>query len=185
MKLNNTLRICLIAAGAVAVAGGAVIAMEPELAKIHKKIEADYDNVEHIDGDEFGALDPDNTIVFDVRKVSEFEVSHLDGAIQVDPSIKPKDFIEQYGQAVEGKTVVFYCSVGRRSSNLAERVDAVLAEQGNTESYNLIGGVFQWHNEDRSLTNIEGSETNAIHPYNNHWGRLISDKSAIRYKPED
>ena len=184
MKLKTPARVAIAVGAAGLLVGGAVIAMEPELAKIHKKIVKDYDNVEHIDADAYQSLDAEKTVVFDVRKQSEFDVSHLDGAIRVDPNIKANEFIEQFGEQVEGKTVVFYCSVGRRSSMLAERVDNVLAEQGNTKSYNLIGGVFQWHNEDRPLTSINGNATDAVHPYNNFWGRLITDKSSIRFKPD-
>ena len=184
MTLSITARTLLTAGTIFMISAGFAEAQQAELTKIHKKIERDYKNVEHINADEFETLDPETTIVFDVRKRSEYAVSHIDGAIRVNPSIRAKDFIEQYGDEVSGKTVVFYCSVGRRSSNLAERVDSKLADQGVTESYNLIGGVFQWHNEDRTLMSQTGTETNAIHPYNNRWGKLISEKSAISYKPE-
>lgn len=161
-----------------------MIAMEPELAKIHAKIASDYQSVEHIDADAFETLTPEDTIVFDVREPGEYNVSHIAAAHQVDPSIDADEFLELYGDDLKGKTLVFYCSVGRRSSLLAERVDEVVEATGAEASYNLIGGVFQWHNEDRPLMTGSAEETTAIHPYNSHWGRLIKDKSAISYAPQ-
>lgn len=183
MEFSLLQKMILGGAIAILVAGGVVVAMEPELTKIHKKIEAKYASVEHIDGDDYTKLDPSQIVVFDVRERSEFDVSHLDGAVQVDPGISADAFAEQYKEQLNGKTVVFYCSVGRRSSKLADRVDGVLAQNGASASYNLIGGLFQWRNEERSLMSQAGGTTDAIHPYNAFWGRLIEDKSAIRYRP--
>ena len=183
MEFSLLQKMILGGAIAILVAGGVVVAMEPELTKIHKKIEAKYASVEHIDGDDYAKLDPSQIVVFDVRERSEFDVSHLDGAVQVDPGISADAFAEQYKEQLNGKTVVFYCSVGRRSSKLADRVDGVLAQYGASASYNLIGGLFQWRNEERSLMSQAGGTTDAIHPYNAFWGRLIEDKSAIRYRP--
>ncbi|MEL7517683.1 MAG: rhodanese-like domain-containing protein [Pseudomonadota bacterium] len=176
-----SLRTLLIAGAAVLVAGGAVIAMEPQLSKIHKRIEADYADVSHIEAETFAALNDSDVVIFDVREPAEFAVSHIEGAIQVDPGIKPEAFATLYGDKLSGKTAVFYCSVGRRSSALAERVADVLPETGAAASYNLVGGLFQWRNDSRPLTTMGGAPTDAIHPYNNHWGRLIEDKTAITY----
>lgn len=184
MTLSKTMTFLLITGVVTLSAGSAIVAMEPELGKIHRKIVSDYQHVEHIDGQGFEALDPSELVVFDVREPAEFDVSHLEGAIQIDPGIRPEAFMDQFGDAISGKTIVFYCSVGRRSSNLAERLDTVLAANGNDASYNLTGGLFQWHNEDRPVMTETGGTTRAIHPYNNHWGRLIDDKAAISYRPE-
>ena len=118
-----------------------------------------------------------------MRRASEFDVSHLEDAVQIDPGISAADFSEQYKDEINGKTVVFYCSVGRRSSRLAERVDTVLTENNAAASYNLIGGLFQWSNDGRSMMSPTGQSTNAIHPYNPYWARLIENKSVIQYRP--
>ena len=169
--------------GTILSLGSGAVAKEPRLTKIHEKIEKNYTSVDHISATDFSNLDRENTVVFDVRRVSEFSVSHLEGAIQIDPEMSAAAFSEQYKDKVNGKTVVFYCSVGRRSSRLAERVDAVLAENDAAASYNLIGGLFQWSNDGRSMVSPAGQSTNAIHPYNLYWGRLIENKSAIQYRP--
>jgi len=158
----------------------AIHSTEPELAKIHKEIQVNFQSVEHIDASNYSDLDTDNLVVFDVREPDEFAVSHLDGAIQIDPAISPAEFSEQYEDILRGKTAVFYCSVGWRSSDVAQRLSSTLTNQGVAASYNLIGGLFQWHNEERPLMSESGSKTEAIHPYNSFWGRLIDDQSAIQ-----
>ncbi|MGI9286884.1 MAG: rhodanese-like domain-containing protein [Pseudomonadales bacterium] len=170
-----------VAAVVLAIAAGDVVAMDPALEKIQRDIEKRHQNVRHIDADEFSSMNKDNVVVFDVRKEAEYNVSHLDGAIRVDPDIKPADFITQHSDRLEGKTAVFYCSVGRRSSLLASRVIDLVGSKHARESYNLEGGLFHWRNEKRSLMS-HGKTTTFIHPYNIYWGRLIKDKEAIRYR---
>jgi len=157
--------------------------MEPELDKIHDEIEASFDLVEHINADEFLALDPTQIVVFDVREPNEYAVSHLAGAVQIDPSIDANSFVDEYKDLLPGKTAVFYCSVGWRSSQLAQRVDEVLADEGVLRSFNLTGGLFKWHNEARPLMSRTKEVTNSIHPYDSMWGKLIEDKTSIDYGP--
>lgn len=167
---------------ATAFAAADLFAMEPALEEIQRDIEKRYQNVRHIDADEFVLLNKENVVVFDVRKQTEYNVSHLKGAIRVDPGIKSADFIGRHADRLKGKTVVFYCSVGRRSSQLAARFSDLLESANARESYNLEGGLFHWRNEERPLMS-HGQATTFIHPYNVFWGRLIEDKEAIRYRP--
>lgn len=171
-----------VAVVVLTIAAGDVIAMEPALEKIQRDIEKRHPHVRHINADEFSSLNKDNVVIFDVRKEAEYNVSHLDGAIRVDPDIKPAEFIGRHGDRLEGKTAVFYCSVGRRSSLLAARVIDLVQTKHAKGSYNLEGGLFHWRNENRPLTR-HGQTTTFIHPYNIYWGRLIKDKEAIRYRP--
>ena len=126
---------------------------------------------------------PDHKIVlFDVRENSEFAVSHIKGAIRVDPGIWTYDFIERYGQNVDGKTVIFYCSVGVRSSKLARASQRQLVKLGAINVYNLEGGIFNWHNLDMPLVNHNGP-TRYVHPYNSKWGKLLNRHKYVSYKP--
>ncbi len=152
-----------------------------KLASIHKEIVADYAQVEHINADEFLAMNADELVIFDVRESKEYSVSHLEGAIRVDPDISVEDFEQKYAAKLNGKTAVFYCSVGRRSSKLAARVDDVVDQYGATAAYNLTGGVFRWRNEQRPMMSRTNQVTDKIHPYNWYWSRLIKDKKAIQY----
>lgn len=56
--------------------------------------------------------------MFDVREPEEFEVSHIQGAIQFMADIDTIEFIEDYGDLLEGQQAIVYCSVCQRSSKL-------------------------------------------------------------------
>ncbi len=157
------------------------MANDSVLTKIHNKIIKRYANIEHVEAANLEQWNADDVVIFDVREKSEYDVSHIDGAIQVEPDINSDSFIEEYSDLLRGKTVVFYCSVGRRSSGLLSRIAPQLKQQGIEQSYNLTGGIFRWHNEDRAVFK-GGNSTPYIHPYNFYWGRLIEDKKAIKYK---
>ena len=90
---------------------------QTELEKIHQKIIEDHEQVEHVSAEEFIEMETAGAdiIIFDVRKKSEFAVSHLQNAIRLDPGTKADEFEQLYGEQLQGKTVVFYCSVGRLS----------------------------------------------------------------------
>jgi rhodanese-related sulfurtransferase len=121
-------------------------------------------------------------VVFDVRTPQEYAVSHLPGAIHVDPGMSARDFLEQYGGEIKGKTAVFYCSVGVRSSRLAEKVDEGLKRRGATAVDDLAGGVFAWHGEGRPLVDAKGP-TDFVHPYDATWGRLLARPELARTAP--
>ena len=161
-----------------------VLALSFNLETIQNDLEKQYDNISHIDGNNFSKLNHEKTIVFDVREQHEFDVSHLPQAIQVDPEISNQSFISNYKEQVTGKNIVFYCSVGQRSSVLASRLKTSLIEQGATKVYNLKGGIFRWSNEKKELIQNK-KPTQFIHPYNPLWGLLLDDKKAIRFQPEN
>ena len=156
---------------------------KPQLTKLHESIETTYRNVAHIDAQIFSKLNTDKLVVFDVREPNEFADSHLAGAVLVDPNISALEFERSYGDTLEDKTVVFYCSVGKRSSALAAALSEVLIDNGASNSYNLIGGIFQWRNDSRPLVQANGIATTKVHPYNKYWARYISNKKAISYSP--
>jgi len=158
------------------------LAFGDSLADIHENLKERY-NIEHISNDQFTQMAPSDTVVFDVRKPVEYAVSHIDGAIRVDPGIKPEDFFSQYGKRLNGKTSVFYCSVGRRSSKLLSEVNDQLPDYGAKNAYNLEGGIFKWHNDQIDLVRNEKS-TRDVHPYNLYWSRLLENRSFIEYSVE-
>ncbi len=151
------------------------------LERIHTVIEQDYPSVLHISPAQFSKLKLGEVVVFDVREPEEFDVSHLEGAIQVMPDIDPGDFIEDYGDLFNGKHVIFYCSVGRRSSELASKLAGAPAENGAIASFNLTGGVFDWVNQGRLLSDLKQQKTTKVHPYNDYWGKLVNDNSKLSY----
>jgi len=123
-----------------------------------------------------------SAVVFDVRTPAEYEVSHLPGAVHIDPNMSTSAFLERYGDSVKGKKVVFYCSVGVRSSALAERVAAGLKARDATAVDDLAGGIFAWHGERRALVDAKGP-TDFVHPYDSTWGRLLARPELARTAP--
>ena len=145
-----------------------------ELDDIHQSIEKKYTKVQHIDGQTLSELKQSGVLIFDVRKPKEFEVSHLTNAIQVDPDISESDFMNLFENDLKGKIAVFYCSVGRRSSELISRL---ANHEKHTKMVNLEGGIFKWTNKNMPVKGV------GVHPYNWYWSRLIDDKDKILYSP--
>ena len=101
--------------------------------------------------------------LLDVRTPEEFAVSHLRGAVRVDPDQPDLDAVPR-----DGRPVVVYCSVGWRSGALGAR----LLERGHERVFNLEGGLFGWANAGRPVW-AEGSRAAKVHPYDDEWGRLL------------
>ena len=116
-------------------------------------------------------------VLFDTRRLEEYKPSHIRLAIQLDPDMTAKEFIKKYGAEIKGKQVVFYCSVGYRSSIFVERVQERALASGALSLANLRGGIFRWYNENKALVDQRGG-TDAIHPYDRFWGRLIEKRSS-------
>ena len=154
-----------------------------KLGDVHAGITASYPSVAHVTPDEFSQLDKASLLIIDTRERPEFEVSHLPGAIQISPDLSAEGFLAQYGGQVAGKTVVFYCSVGVRSSQFIEKVQSSLKARGATTVANLEEGLFGWHNEKRALVTGNKGETEFIHPYDEIWGRLIERGQLTSYTP--
>ena len=182
--LTNAIRfwqtLVLIAGAAASVVSYAQ--MTQKLEAIQDGIESSYPDVFHLDAIEVDGSYLDGAVVFDVREPGEYAVSKLKGAVQVDPDITAAEFLDTYGSEVAGKDVLFYCSVGHRSSLLASKVQLELERMGS-EVHNLRGGIFHWHNENRSLQNHAG-ETEYVHPYSWRWKRFLERKDLTRYQLE-
>ncbi len=168
------------------------VALPPEgqaqagLDKIQQKLLRQYPDLAHFSAeilrDQMAAADGVDTLLFDVRKEKEYRVSHLKGAIRLDPALSGPAFWQQYGAMAAGKELVFYCSVGRRSSAMADRVMDSMPASGEAKIYNLEGGIFKWHNQQFPLFNEEGL-TAFVHPYSWLWQRYLVHKELISYRP--
>ncbi len=112
-------------------------------------------------------------LVFDTRSAAEYAISHLAGAIHVDPSTTPKAFGERLGSSIKGRRVVFYCAVGLRSSHVATRLLPTLLALEVQSVSNLSGGLFRWYNEGRDVVAATGPSA-AIHPFNAYWSRFLN-----------
>jgi len=179
---NLVLKLSFIFVIVVIMASNTTLASGFSFQSIQADIEKKHKNIKHIKADDLLKLDH-NTVIFDVREKQEFDVSHIKNAIRIKPDIDSIKFIEEFSNQLEGKNLVFYCSVGRRSSALASRLQPLLIKKGVHEVYNLRGGIFQWHNEGKSLVQ-NGGLTKHIHPYSPLWGLLLENKQSIKYSPD-
>jgi rhodanese-related sulfurtransferase len=107
-------------------------------------------------------------LLFDVREAEEFAMSHLPGAIRLDPGLSAAEFLAAHGARTAGAQVVFYCAVGWRSGKMLERVQAVIAQARPAAMYNLRGGMFRWRAE--GLPMAGGVE---VHHFDARWGQLL------------
>lgn len=160
---------------------GRVGAQEQSLSAVVRDVSARHSSLAHMTPAELvnRLAHANDLVLIDVREESEYTVSHLGGAFRVAPGIWRSTFLSRYRDALKGKTVVFYCSVGVRSSALAESVKADLLAAGVKEIVNLEGGIFAWHNQSRPLVDDRGP-TAFVHPYDAYWGRLLTRPELAR-----
>lgn len=113
-----------------------------------------------------------NYTILDTRAKSEFDISHIPGAIFVGPDL----ILENLAKVSKEKPIVVYCSVGYRSEKFGEQ----LIENGFSDVSNLYGGIFEWVNEDNELSKLSGGGTEVIHTYNSAWGRFITNPNCTQ-----
>jgi len=104
-------------------------------------------------------------LLLDVRAPAEFAVSHLPGAILVSSGAQAR---ERLRARTNAGPVVLYCSVGYRSADLADQLQA----EGFTNLFNLEGSIFQWANEGRPVFR-GNARVEVVHPFDDDWGRLL------------
>lgn len=119
--------------------------------------------------------DSNQVIIFDLREADEYAISHIRKSVHLDGDISQEEFIKQYGPSIRGKLVIFYCSVGYRSSIALERLKNAMMQSGAVQIANLLGGIFRWFNEGNPVVNTKGI-TNDMHPHNQYWGKLVQKR---------
>ena len=111
-------------------------------------------------------------LLLDIREIEEYKVSHIKNANYAGYN----DFsIDQFESINKDTTIVVYCSVGYRSSEVAQK----LIEAGFKDVRNLYGGIFQWINQEREIVK-DSVITDSLHTYNKKWGRYITNKNIIK-----
>lgn len=140
-------------------------------ALVKAKIRSEFPDVRRITTDELSAWLSDRSrpapLLLDVRSRAEFDVSHLAGAIHVEPGAAAAIISE-----AKDRTIVTYCSVGYRSGAFAKK----LGDAGFTKVLNLEGSIFRWANEGRQVVR-DGRTVAEVHPYNRTWGLLLKKES--------
>ncbi len=140
--------------------------------KIRKDIRSTFPAVQQLSTAELqqwlnaqGTVKP---LLIDRREEDEYAVSHLHGALFAAGEEEALKIIEKEGK---NRPIVIYCSVGYRSSILAEK----LAEKGHANIYNLEGSIFKWANEGRPIYRGE-EQVHKVHPFNSRWGDFLDRK---------
>ena len=107
-------------------------------------------------------------LLLDARAPAEYAVSQLKDA-RLAPDLAAAL------RALEGRAkdapIVVYCSVGVRSSALAEK----LISTGFRNVSNLEGSIFEWANLGYPVYRGSAPATK-VHPYDANWGRLLERK---------
>ena len=152
---------------------------ETELDFVRAKVRVKYPSVQQISTAKLATWLADTNrqlpILLDVRTEGEYAVSHLPGARRVDAR---SSAAQVSGGFEHGGPVVAYCSVGYRSSQIAER----LQRAGLTNVFNLDGSIFQWANEGRPLEQ-DGHPTKLVHSYNTTFGKLLREEYRAHVPP--
>eukprot|EP00049_Salpingoeca_infusionum_P015819 m.311271 g.311271 ORF g.311271 m.311271 type:complete len:182 (+) comp15953_c0_seq3:1756-2301(+) len=145
-------------------------------------IRSKFPSVKQMSTDELGKqmeLEvPQKPIVVDVRKPEEFAVSRIPGAHHVAP--KDTDActaLLEREQYTHGTPVVFYCSLGYRSSQLAQMMQDTMPDAPKDDFCNLEGSIFKWANEGRPLSASDSdAAVDKVHPYAFTWGLFLNSQ---------
>ena len=139
------------------------------LVEIKQTVRNKFPTVKQLSTNELAAwvkdVNREQPLLLDARKAEEFAVSHLHGAINAGAEPQVAAVLKKYSQ---DKPIVAYCSVGWRSSMLAEK----LKNQGYSNVVNLEGSIFQWANEGRPVYKGE-EQVRQVHPFDPQWGKLL------------
>ena len=112
----------------------------------------------------------DSVLLVDVRPVEERQVSMLPGAISLEEYEARRATTPE---AVAGKTVVTYCTVGVRSGFAANKL-----RKDGVEVLNFRGSILGWTHEGGALVTPAGEATRQVHVYGKRW-----DFAADGYEP--
>lgn len=126
--------------------------------------------------EQLNSVDSLDYSLFDVRSTEEFSQSHIASAIRVDPAMKTEEFVKKHQNDISNKQLIFYCSVGYRSSAFIKQISTLATDNGAKSLVNLKGGIFRWYNNTHPVFNSNG-ETSDIHPYHAMWSYLLKKRS--------
>lgn len=177
-------QVLLLAIAIIAGLSHAANAQISPLPVIDQELRANFPEVGGITAAELQTLlnGEEQPIILDVREAEEFAVSHLQGAVRIDPDAGLDDVLQAIGPDLKGRAIIVYCSVGVRSTQLAARVYEGLKSRGANRVANLSEGIFGWHNAKRPLT--RGAQaTSYVHPYDALWGLLLRQQDLTAYAP--
>jgi len=110
----------------------------------------------------------DSVTILDAREPEEFNVSHLESAINI--GFNEFTFeAKQLQKLNKNIPVVVYCSLGIRSEKIGEK----LKKAGFKDVKNLYGGIFEWKNKGYPVIDTKGKETENVHAFSKHWSQYL------------
>ena len=104
-------------------------------------------------------------VVLDARTQAEYDVSHLQGALRIDPY---RPLLRPLRNMPKDTAIVVYSSVGYR----AARVARWLGRLGYSRVASLEGSLFGWANDGRPMFH-DDRPTVKVHPYDERWGLML------------
>ncbi len=107
-----------------------------------------------------------NVYFLDTREKEEYNVSHIDGAVNVGYDHFSMDRVKSIPKNAE---IIVYCSIGARSQDIGKK----LKKAGYKNVKNLYGGLFHWANMGYTMVNSSGT-TERIHGYSASWGKWVT-----------
>lgn len=110
-------------------------------------------------------------LMIDARPSEQFVVSHIDGAINIDPAAPD---LAPLRNVVRDQPVIVYDGPGVIGAAMV----VALQNADFTRVSNLDGGLFHWANDGYPLVTGSGP-VDVVHPINGWWGRLLKG----RYRP--
>lgn len=116
----------------------------------------------------------DNFILLDARETKEFNVSHIEEAINVGYD----SFDSKKVNALlpdKNATIIVYCSIGVRSEKIGEK----LLKLGYKNVFNLYGGIFEWKHQGGKVVNNQNVETDEIHTFNKEWSVYLTKGTKV------
>ena len=108
----------------------------------------------------------DRYTLVDCREEKEFLVSHIPDSL----------FLADFEKLLEGQayrdklpeTTIFYCSIGYRSSLVAQRYKHL-----TKFVYNLHGGIFEYANNCHAVVDCKNKLQDRVHGYDSTWSQLL------------
>lgn len=134
-------------------------------AKISQEIRSRYPNQSLVGYQELQRSQ--SLLIVDVRDLEEVAVSMIPGAIS------GREFESQIHQ-YSGYELIFYCTIGWRSGDWANKYQAL-----GWVTHNYIGGVLDWSHQGMSFVNQEGMVTDTVHVYSPSWNYLAAKYYAV------
>ena len=132
--------------------------------KLAREIRERFPGVSQLDLETYEREHAERALLVDVRSDEEFAVSHIAGAVHA----QTPEAVAAALRASHKSELVLYCSVGWRSSDMAERVSGLV----DVPVHNLEGSIFAWANSGRPVVR-DGAVVQEVHPYDENWGRLL------------